>query len=111
MASRVRQHEAELATKAADMAAMSQQHASAQRQAAEGSRAELAAALTQHAQQLREAQATTEKEAADADERLQDVKDLLMALQARFNNRSSPIMHPSSNMQTTISIDTTRSCL
>lgn len=87
MASRTRQHEAELATKTADMAAMAQQHATAQRQAAETSKAELAAAAAQRAQQLQHARAAAEKEAADADERLQDVKDLLLALQARFNNR------------------------
>ena len=97
MASTVRQHEAELASKAADMAAMSQQHASAQRQAAESARAELAAALARHAQQLQEAQAAAGREAADADERFQDAKDLLMALQARFNNRSSSAFYPAVN--------------
>ena len=87
MASRVRQHEVELASKAADMAAVTQQHGAALRQAAENFKAELAAASLQRAQQLQQAQAAAEKEAADADERLQDVKDLLLALQARFNNR------------------------
>ena len=80
-------HEAELASKAADMAALTQQHASAKRQAAERSQAELATAASQHAQQLQQVREAGEQEAADADERLQDVKDLLLALQARFNNR------------------------
>ena len=87
MASRARQHDAELASKAADMAALTQQHASAQHQAAQQSQAELAAAVSKHAQQLQQVQQAAEKEAADADDRLQDVKDLLVALQARFNNR------------------------
>ena len=41
----------------------------------------------QHAQQLMQERASAKEQAADADDRLQDVKDLLMALQARFNSR------------------------
>ena len=71
------------------MAALTQQHASAQRQAGERHAADLAAAALKQDQLLRQAQEAAEQEAADADERLQDVKDLLVALQARFNNRCS----------------------
>ena len=56
-------------------------------QAAEGFRERMAAATAQHAQQLTQERAAAKEQAADADDRLQDVKDLLMALQARFNSR------------------------
>ncbi len=69
------------------MAALTQQHASAQRQAAESLQAQLATASLEHAQRLQQVQEAAEKQSADADERLQDIKDLLLALQARFNNR------------------------
>ena len=82
-----RQHQAELACKAADMAALARQHEAAQRQAADGFRAQLAAAEAQHAQQLQQAKEEARSQVLDTEERLQDVKDLLVALQARFNNR------------------------
>ena len=87
MASLGRQHQAELACKAADMAALARQHEAAQGQAADSYRAQLAAAEAQHAQQLQQAKEAAQSQVLDTEERLQDVKDLLVALQARFNNR------------------------
>ncbi len=87
MVSLGRQHQAELACKAADMAALARQHEAAQRQAADGFGAQLAVVEAQHAQQLQQAKEEARSQVLDTEERLQDVKDLLVALQARFNNR------------------------
>ena len=87
MASFDRQHQAELACKAADMAALTRQHETAQCQAAEAFHAQLAAMEAQHTQQLQQAMKEAQSRVLDTEERLQDVKDLLVALQARFNNR------------------------
>ena len=93
-----RQHQAELACKAADMAALARQHEAAQCQVADGFRTQLAAVEAQHVQQLRQAKEEAQSQVLDTKERLQDVKDLLVALQARFNNRcllqlAFPICH------------------
>ena len=69
------------------MAALARQHEAAQRQAADGFCAQLAAVEAQHAQQLQQAKEEARSQVLDTEERLQDVKDLLVALQARFNNR------------------------
>ena len=71
------------------MAALARQHEAAQRQAANGFHAQLAAVEAQHAQQLQQAKEEIQSQVLDTEERLQDVKDLLVALQARFNNRWS----------------------
>ena len=69
------------------MAALARQHEAAQRQAGDGFRTQLAAAEAEHAQQLQQAKEEARSQVLDTEERLQDVKDLLVALQARFNNR------------------------